>query len=46
VVSLKRDGEALDAEVRLPEGVEGEILWEGARRAVGPGPSKVRLTRP
>jgi hypothetical protein len=46
VVSLKRDGEALDAEVRLPEGVEGEILWEGARRAVGPGQSKVRLTRP
>jgi alpha-L-rhamnosidase len=46
VVSLQRDGEALEADVRLPEGVDGEVLWRGARAAVGPGQSKVRLTRP
>lgn len=46
VVSLRRDGDALEADVRLPEGVEGEVLWRGARSAVGPGQSKVRLTRP
>jgi len=45
-VSLQREGEALEADVRLPEGVDGEILWRGARSAVGPGQSKVRLTRP
>jgi len=46
VVSLRRDGDALEADVRLPEGVDGEVLWRGARAAVGPGQSKVRLTRP
>ena len=45
-VSLRLDGEALEADVRLPEGIEGEILWRGARAAVGPGQSKVRLTPP
>jgi alpha-L-rhamnosidase len=46
VVSLRRDGDALEADVHLPEGVDGEVLWRGARAAVGPGQSKVRLTRP
>jgi alpha-L-rhamnosidase len=46
VVSLRRDGEALEADVRLPDGIEGEVLWRGAQAAVGPGQSKVRLTRP
>ena len=45
-VSLRRDGEALEAEVRLPEGVDGEIVWQGARRTLPSGPSKLRLTRP
>jgi alpha-L-rhamnosidase len=46
VVSLRRDGDALEADIRLPEGVDGEVLWRGARSAVGPGQSKLRLTRP
>jgi len=46
VVSLRRDGDALEADVHLPEGVDGEVLWRGAQAAVGPGQSKVRLTRP
>jgi hypothetical protein len=46
VVSLRREGEALEADVRLPEGIEGEVLWRGAHAAVGPGQSKVRLSRP
>jgi alpha-L-rhamnosidase len=45
-VSLRRDGEALEAEVRLPEGVDGEIVWQGARRPLPSGQSKLRLTRP
>jgi hypothetical protein len=45
-VSLKRDGDALDAEVTLPAGVDGEIVWQGARRPLASGPTKVRLSRP
>ena len=45
-VSLKRDGEALEADVRLPEGVDGEIVWQGARRPLPSGQSRLRLTRP
>jgi alpha-L-rhamnosidase len=43
-VSLRRDGEALEAEVRLPEGVDGEIVWRGAARALPPGQTTLRLT--
>jgi hypothetical protein len=45
-VSLARDGDALDAEIRLPQGVEGEIVWKGVRRPLPPGQTKLRLTRP
>jgi len=46
LVSLKRDGDALDAEVTLPAGVDGEIVWQGARRPLPSGPTKLRLSRP
>jgi hypothetical protein len=44
VVSLRRDGEALEATVGLPQGVEGEIEWRGATRALPPGQTTLRLT--
>jgi hypothetical protein len=46
LVSLKRDGNTLDAEVTLPAGVDGEIVWQGARRPLASGATKVRLSRP
>ncbi|MGH2578300.1 MAG: alpha-L-rhamnosidase C-terminal domain-containing protein, partial [Actinomycetota bacterium] len=45
LVSLKRDGDALDAEITLPPGVEGELVWHGTSRLVSPGRSTVRLGR-
>jgi len=45
VVSLKRDGEALEADVRLPEGIEGEVVWRGTSRRLPPGRTAVRLAR-
>jgi hypothetical protein len=43
VVSLARDGARLEAEVTLPEGVEGELVWRGQRRPLAPGRSKLSL---
>ncbi|MGE5646841.1 MAG: alpha-L-rhamnosidase C-terminal domain-containing protein [Acidobacteriota bacterium] len=37
-----RDGK-LAAEVKLPAGVEGEIVWHGERRALGAGRSRVEF---
>jgi len=42
-VSLVRRGVGLDAEVRLPEGVEGELVWAGERRPLGPGLTRLRF---
>jgi hypothetical protein len=42
-VDLHRRGEGLDAEVVLPAGVEGELVWGVARRALSSGRSKVAL---
>jgi alpha-L-rhamnosidase len=36
-VSLKRKGAGLEAEVSLPEGVEGEFHWQGQTRKISPG---------
>src|SRR5207249_11665971 len=44
-VSLVRRGVGLDAEVRLPEGVEGELVWAGERRPLGPGLTRLRFGR-
>jgi hypothetical protein len=43
-VSLKRDGDVLEAEVTLPEATEGELIWKGATRRLPPGRSMTRLT--
>ena len=45
-VSLARDSDALQAEVGLPEGVEGEIVWRGSRRPLPAGRTTLRLTPP
>jgi hypothetical protein len=36
-VSLKLAGGKLNAEVSFPQGVEGEFVWRGARRALKAG---------
>jgi len=45
-VSLARTAGALDAEIRLPEGVEGELVWGEARRPLPSGRSRLTLPAP
>jgi hypothetical protein len=42
-VSLVRQGETLEAEVRLPPGVAGEFIWRGTRRPLTPGANSVSV---
>lgn len=42
-VSLALTAGRLDAEVSLPDGVEGDLVWGGARRALPSGRSHVRV---
>ena len=45
-VTLTRERGGLDAEVTLPEGVDGELVWGGARRQLGPGRTRLHLPGP
>ena len=40
-VSLNRRGTSLEAEIGLPKGVEGELIWKGVRKPVSAGTSKI-----
>ncbi len=40
-VSLAVRGGKLDAEIALPPGVDGELVWRGATRRLGPGMNRV-----
>jgi hypothetical protein len=42
-VDLRRRGDGLEAEVVLPAGVDGELVWGEARRALPSGRSKIAL---
>ncbi len=43
-VSLVRDGErGLRAEISLPPGLTGELVWRGQRRALHSGPQTIRI---
>lgn len=42
-VKLVRNGETLEAEVTLPNGVEGEFEWQGKRVPLRPGAQRLRL---
>ncbi len=42
-VSLARHDGILDAEVALPQGVEGEFIWGAERRPLSPGVNRLRL---
>jgi hypothetical protein len=42
-VALRRTGDRLDAEVVLPPGVDGDLVWRAARRALPSGRSKIAL---
>jgi len=42
-VSLRLDGATLEADVTLPESVDGEIVWHDVRRPLPPGRSHLRL---
>jgi hypothetical protein len=42
-VVLRRDGGRLDAEVELPPGVEGDLVWGEARHALRSGRTKMAL---
>ena len=44
-VSLRRDGETLEAEVTLPEGIDGELIWHGQSRTLASGRTTTRLAR-
>jgi len=46
VVSLRRDGAALNADVTLPDGIDGEIVWAGTMRPVPSGHTTVRRLTP
>jgi hypothetical protein len=43
IVSYIREGEALHADIVLPPGLPGVILWRGERRELNPGPHQVTL---
>ncbi|HEV7499489.1 MAG TPA: family 78 glycoside hydrolase catalytic domain [Vicinamibacteria bacterium] len=45
-VSLARTAAGLEAEIRLPEGVEGELVWGDARRPLPSGRSRLTLPTP
>jgi hypothetical protein len=45
-VSLARTATGLEAEIRLPEGVEGELVWGDARRPLPSGRSRLTLPTP
>jgi hypothetical protein len=45
-VKLALSAGRLEAEIRLPEGVEGELVWRDARRPLRPGPSRLTLPAP
>ena len=45
-VSLKRTGEVLTAEITLPAGVTGELVWRGKPWPLRPGPQAVSTERP
>jgi hypothetical protein len=36
----------LDADIRLPEGVEGDLVWGEARRALASGRTRLTLPAP
>ena len=40
-VSLKKSGTGVEADVQLPDGVSGEILWKDARHELPPGRSRL-----
>ena len=40
-VQLVRDGDRLEATVRLPAGEPGELVWKGTHRSLAPGESHV-----
>src|SRR6185295_13836749 len=45
-VSLALAGGRLEAEIGLPEGVDGDLVWGGARRALPSGHSRFSLPAP
>jgi alpha-L-rhamnosidase len=45
-VSLTLNAGRLDADIRLPEGVEGDLVWGEARRALASGRTRVTLPAP
>jgi len=45
-VSLALNAGRLDADIRLPEGVEGDLVWGEARRALAPGRTRLTLPAP
>ena len=42
-VALRREGDRLEADVTLPAGVEGELVWAGETRVLPPGASRLTL---
>jgi alpha-L-rhamnosidase len=42
-VRLERHGDALDAQVTLPSGIDGEFVWHGKTTPLKPGPNELRL---
>ncbi|HXH07595.1 MAG TPA: alpha-L-rhamnosidase C-terminal domain-containing protein [Vicinamibacterales bacterium] len=44
-VALERRGDAVIAEIGLPDGVDGELEWAGRRRPLPPGRSRFELER-
>lgn len=42
-VALRKQGDALSATVDLPEGVEGNFVWNGAERPLRPGRNDLRI---
>jgi hypothetical protein len=42
-VSYKVTGTRLTAEVQLPPGIDGELVWRGQRRPLPPGRSKLQF---
>lgn len=43
-VKYERVGNELQAEIQLPAGVEGELLWHGERHSLRPGLQRIRAT--
>ena len=40
--SLTRVGEGLDAQITLPAGIEGQLIWKGKSYALKPGPQSIQ----